>query len=150
MTDRGEVRIGVSACLLGERVRWDGAHKLDAYLRDTVGRFVTFVPVCPEVEAGFGVPVWLTGIVLTLLTGFVLLGGIKRIGAVAEKLVPFMCIAYIVVALLVLFLNLGEIPAALGLILSHAFSPVAATGFWREYGRRAIEPTLTNPASSGS
>ena len=42
-------------------------------------------------------PVWLTGVVLTVLTGFVLLGGIKRIGAVAEKLVPFMCIAYIVV-----------------------------------------------------
>ncbi len=57
-----------------------------------------------------------------------LLGGIKRIGAVAEKLVPFMCITYIVVSLLVLFLNLGKIPEALGLIFSHAFSPVAATG----------------------
>ena len=49
-------------------------------------------------------PVWITGVVLTVLTGFVLLGGIKRIGAVAEKLVPFMCIGYIVVSLLVLVL----------------------------------------------
>jgi AGCS family alanine or glycine:cation symporter len=80
------------------------------------------------VETGFGIPVWLTGVVLTVLTGFVLLGGIKRIGAVAEKLVPFMCIAYIVVALLVLFLNLDQIPAAFGLIFHHAFSPIAATG----------------------
>jgi len=50
------IRIGVSACLLGQAVRYDGGHKRDAYVVDTLGRFVTFVPVCPEVEAGFGVP----------------------------------------------------------------------------------------------
>ena len=44
----------------------------------------------------------MSGVVLTVLTGFVLLGGVKRIGAVAEKLVPFMCIGYIVAALVVL------------------------------------------------
>lgn len=50
------IRIGVSACLLGQSVRYDGGHKRDAYIVDTLGRCVTFVPVCPEVEAGFGVP----------------------------------------------------------------------------------------------
>ncbi|MBN1794048.1 MAG: DUF523 and DUF1722 domain-containing protein [Candidatus Omnitrophica bacterium] len=50
------VRIGISACLLGEKVRYDGGHKLDRYLRDTVGRFVTWVGVCPEVECGLSVP----------------------------------------------------------------------------------------------
>jgi AGCS family alanine or glycine:cation symporter len=66
--------------------------------------------------------------VLTLLTGFVLLGGIKRIGAVAEKLVPAMCVGYIAAALVVLALYAAEIPAALALIIEHAFSPIAASG----------------------
>ncbi len=50
------VRLGISACLLGEKVRYDGQHKLDRSLRDTLGRHVEFVPVCPEVECGLGVP----------------------------------------------------------------------------------------------
>ncbi len=49
-------RLGISACLLGEKVRYDGGHKLDIYLRDTLGQFVTWVPVCPEVECGLPVP----------------------------------------------------------------------------------------------
>ncbi len=51
-----KIRLGISACLLGEEVRYDGGHKLDRYLTDTLGRYVEYVPVCPEVEAGFGVP----------------------------------------------------------------------------------------------
>jgi uncharacterized protein YbbK (DUF523 family) len=50
------LRIGVSACLLGQKVRYDGRHKLDAPLLDELAPFVTFVPVCPEVEVGMGVP----------------------------------------------------------------------------------------------
>ena len=50
------LKLGISSCLLGERVRWNGGHKLDRYLTDTLGRFVQYVPVCPEVECGFGVP----------------------------------------------------------------------------------------------
>jgi uncharacterized protein YbbK (DUF523 family) len=50
------IRIGISACLLGESVRFDGGHKRDAFLTDVLGRFVEWVPVCPEVEAGFGTP----------------------------------------------------------------------------------------------
>ncbi len=51
-----KIRIGISACLLGEEVRYDGTHQLDRFLTETLGRFVEFVPVCPEVEAGFPVP----------------------------------------------------------------------------------------------
>lgn len=51
-----EVKLGISTCLLGERVRYDGGHKLNEFLRDTLGRFVTYVPVCPEVECGMPVP----------------------------------------------------------------------------------------------
>ncbi len=50
------IRIGISSCLLGERVRYDGGHKLDSFLADTFGQFVEWVPVCPEVECGLPVP----------------------------------------------------------------------------------------------
>lgn len=50
------IKIGISACLLGENVRYNGGHKLDHFLRDTLGQYVDYVPVCPEVEAGFGIP----------------------------------------------------------------------------------------------
>jgi uncharacterized protein YbbK (DUF523 family) len=50
------IRIGISACLLGKRVRFDGGHKRDVFLTEGFGRFVEWVPVCPEVEAGFGIP----------------------------------------------------------------------------------------------
>src|SRR5262249_29016101 len=51
-----KVRLGISTCLLGEHVRYDGGHKRDPFLADTLGRFVEWVPVCPEVEIGLGVP----------------------------------------------------------------------------------------------
>ncbi len=54
MSDRP--RVGISSCLLGETVRWDGGHKRDAYLTDIFASHVEWVPVCPEVEAGFGTP----------------------------------------------------------------------------------------------
>ncbi len=50
------IRIGVSTCLMGEPVRYDGGHSHDRYVTDTLGRYVEFVPVCPEAEAGLGVP----------------------------------------------------------------------------------------------
>lgn len=50
------VRLGVSACLLGERVRWDGGHKRDRFLTGALARHVTWVPVCPEMAIGLGVP----------------------------------------------------------------------------------------------
>ena len=49
-------KIGISACLLGEKVRFDGGHKRDRFLTDLFGKFVDWVPVCPEMEAGMGVP----------------------------------------------------------------------------------------------
>jgi uncharacterized protein YbbK (DUF523 family)/uncharacterized protein YbgA (DUF1722 family) len=50
------VRIGVSSCLLGNEVRWDGGHKRNAFIADTLADFVDWVPVCPELELGLGVP----------------------------------------------------------------------------------------------
>jgi uncharacterized protein YbgA (DUF1722 family)/uncharacterized protein YbbK (DUF523 family) len=50
------IRIGLSTCLLGENVRFDGGHKRDRFVTDTLGQFLEFVPVCPEMECGLGVP----------------------------------------------------------------------------------------------
>ena len=49
-------RIGISSCLLGDEVRFDGGHKRDAFLTETLAPFVEWVRVCPEVEVGMGVP----------------------------------------------------------------------------------------------
>jgi len=54
--DRNEIRVGISACLLGDAVRYDGGHKRDRFLVGTVAEFVTFVPVCPEVDIGMSIP----------------------------------------------------------------------------------------------
>ena len=50
------MRIGISTCILGENVRFDGGHKRDRFVTDTLGQFLEFVPVCPEVECGLGIP----------------------------------------------------------------------------------------------
>ncbi len=51
-----KIKIGISSCLLGNAVRYDGGHKLDRFLRDTLGQYVAYVPVCPEAECGMGIP----------------------------------------------------------------------------------------------
>ena len=51
-----KIKLGVSSCLLGENVRYDSGHKLDRFLLDTLGKYVEYVPVCPEAECGLGVP----------------------------------------------------------------------------------------------
>ena len=51
-----KIRLGISACLLGEPVRFDGGHQWDRFITDTLGQYVEFVPVCPEAECGLGVP----------------------------------------------------------------------------------------------
>lgn len=50
------LKLGISSCLLGHKVRFDGQHKYDTWLVETLGRYVTYVPVCPEVECGLPVP----------------------------------------------------------------------------------------------
>jgi len=115
---------------LGPRWRWLAAAfaLFGGFAGFGIGNMVQSNSIAEVMNESFGVTHWITGVVLAALTGFVLIGGIKRIGAVAEKLVPFMCISYIAVSLLVLVLYAGQIPEALGLIFKHAFTPVAASG----------------------
>ena len=51
-----KIKIGISSCLLGNKVRYDGGHKWERFITDTLGKYVEFVPVCPEMEAGLGIP----------------------------------------------------------------------------------------------
>ena len=76
----------------------------------------------------FGVPFWLTGLVITTMVGAVILGGIKRIGGVSERLVPTMIILYFIGALVVILANIANLPAALAVIFKSAFSIKAVGG----------------------
>jgi len=93
-----------------------------------IGNMVQANSIANALNANFAIPEWLTGIVLVVLVGAVLLGGIERISTVAGKLVPIMAIAYMLAGTLVLALNVEAIPAAFSLIFTHAFTPTAATG----------------------
>jgi len=76
----------------------------------------------------FGVPGWITGVVLTLAVGSVLVGGIRRIGRVTGTLVPGMVLIYVIAGSYVLFIHFDQIPKMLTLIVSSAFTPTEATG----------------------
>ncbi len=93
-----------------------------------IGNMVQSNSVADALNSNFNIDPLITGIVLSVLVGLVILGGIKRIGVVAGKLVPVMAIAYVAGSLIVIFSNFGEIGNAFNLIFSSAFSGTAATG----------------------
>ncbi|OEF25570.1 alanine/glycine:cation symporter family protein [Vibrio rumoiensis] len=93
-----------------------------------IGNGVQANSVADALDSSFGISHTVTGIVLMVLVGLVLIGGIKRISEVAGKLVPIMAAFYIGAGLIVMFMNITEIPAAFGLIIESAFTPVAAQG----------------------
>jgi len=76
----------------------------------------------------FGIAGWISGAILTVVVGGVLIGGIKRIGKVAGTMVPLMVLIYVIAGFYVLFANLGQIPEMLRLIIVSAFTPTEATG----------------------
>lgn len=93
-----------------------------------IGNGVQANGVAQVLETNFGFKTSITGIVLMVLTGAVILGGITRIGAVAGKLVPFMAVSYILAGLIVLAVNADAIGTAFSLVFTHAFTPSAAEG----------------------
>ncbi len=93
-----------------------------------IGNMVQANSVAEPVLTYFGIPKIVTGLIIGGLVFAVIVGGIKRIGKVASKLVPAMSIFYILGALWVIFANIGQVPQALGLIFSDAFTGTAATG----------------------
>ncbi|ARC89577.1 sodium:alanine symporter family protein [Rhodovulum sp. MB263] len=93
-----------------------------------IGNTVQANSVADAVETTFGVPHLWTGIALAALTFVVIVGGVKRIGAVAEWLVPLMAVLYILGALTILAINYQQVPGAIALIFDSAFNGAAATG----------------------
>ena len=93
-----------------------------------IGNMVQSNSIAAAMQKSFDWSPTLTGVVLLVLTAAVILGGIKRIAAVANWLVPFMAISYILAALVVLVVHAADVPAAFVLIVQNAFTPTAATG----------------------
>ena len=121
-----------------------------------IGNTVQANSVAAALEGAFGVPLWVTGVVLALLVALVLIGGIKRIASVAGALVPLMAISYIGAGSIVLGLNAEAIPGAFRLIFEHAFSETAATGgfagaaVWAAIRYGVARGVFSNEAGLGS
>jgi len=93
-----------------------------------IGNMVQSNSVADVVRATTDIPMWITGVVLAVFTGLVVIGGIRSIGRVTEKLVPVMIVFYIGGALAAIIMNISEIPAVVSAVFVHAFTPHAATG----------------------
>src|SRR5690554_4318119 len=93
-----------------------------------IGNTVQANSVADVLATNFNLPHWVTGVILMVLVGMVLIGGIKRIGQVASALVPFMVVSYVLIGLIVLAINANAIPDAISMVFSYAFSPAAAEG----------------------
>jgi len=112
--------------------------------------------VANQLEKNFNVPQVASGLVVSILVAMVIIGGIKRIGNVASKLVPFMCVVYVLGALYVILLHAAEIPRCLALIVQSAFTPVAGSGacigvtVWIAFKQGMRRACFSNEAGEGS
>jgi alanine or glycine:cation symporter, AGCS family len=93
-----------------------------------IGTFAQVNSITDAAKIAFNLPVWVTGIIIAILTALVTLGGIKSISAVSEKIVPFMAVFYILGSIAILGANIGDLPEAIGLVIKGAFTPTAAVG----------------------
>lgn len=93
-----------------------------------IGNTIQANSVADVLNNTFSFPHMMSGVVMAVLAAMVLIGGIKRIAHVAGMLVPIMAVAYLLAGLFILILNIDSLPAALDLVFTHAFTPIAATG----------------------
>jgi AGCS family alanine or glycine:cation symporter len=93
-----------------------------------IGNMVQSNSVADALESSFNMPFWQTGIILTIATAIVIIGGIKSIGRVTGVLVPIMIVFYMGAALIIILMHLSLIPDAIEMIIVHAFTPTAGFG----------------------
>lgn len=93
-----------------------------------IGNMVQSNSVASVLSSTYGIDHWITGLVLAVLTAAVILGGVKRIGTVAGKLVPSMAILYLVSGLAIVIMNIGDVPRVIVLVVDSAFTGHAAEG----------------------
>ncbi len=121
-----------------------------------IGNTVQANSVASVLSSDYGISTLVTGLILAVLAGLVILGGIKRIAQVAGKLVPFMALAYIAAALVVVLMNAEKIPDAVALIVESAFNPVSAVGgfagatIWAAIRFGVARGVFSNEAGLGS
>ena len=102
-----------------------------------IGNIAQINSISGNLNSAFGMPTWIAGILLVCLCGFVILGGLKRVAAVTEKLVPFMAIVYIAGALVLVVMHITAVPAAFASIIKGAFAMKAVGGGILGYGIRS-------------
>ena len=121
-----------------------------------IGCMVQSNSVAGALRGQFNIEPWITGIVLAIFAGIVLIGGIKRIGQVTEKIVPFMAAVYIIGSIVILIANASAVPAAFQAIFTEAFTGTAAVGGFAGAGMAAAiqygvaRGVFTNEAGLGS
>jgi alanine or glycine:cation symporter, AGCS family len=123
LKDIGKPKLGkflaVFFVLLCVGASFGGGNAFQVY--QSLGQIKTNIPLLAESP-------WIYGLVMTVLAGVVIIGGIKRIANIADKIVPAMCVVYVLVCLYIIIVNAGAIGSAFGAIFSGAFSPDAAFG----------------------
>ncbi|MCD7737944.1 MAG: alanine:cation symporter family protein [Lachnospiraceae bacterium] len=99
-----------------------------------IGNMTQVNSIAGNMESAFGIPNWVTGLVVMLIAGLVIVGGLKRIAAVTEKIVPFMVILYIIGSIVILITNISMVPAVFISIFKSAFGLKAVGGGIVGYG----------------
>ncbi len=121
-----------------------------------IGNMTQVNSISGNMQTAFGVPTWVTGLFVMIMVGLVVVGGLKRIAAVTEKIVPFMVILYMIGSIVIFFTNIAQIGAVFGAIFKGAFAAKAAAGGVVGYGiKLAIEQGMkrgvfSNEAGLGS
>ncbi len=111
-----------------------------------IGGMVQSNSIGSTINTAFGIPTWITGVVLAVVVGFIIIGGAKRIAATAEKIVPIMAVLYIAGSLVVLAVNIADVPEAIGMIFKYAFQPQALIGGGIGY---ALKTAISQGAKRG-
>lgn len=102
--------------------------------------------IAQGLDGGFGLPDWITAVVLVIITGFVIYGGIRKVARTAEKIVPIMALGYFLIAAYILIINYAQVPDMLALIVQSAFGFGPVTGGAAGY---AIAAALKNGVQRG-
>jgi AGCS family alanine or glycine:cation symporter len=111
-----------------------------------IGNMVQSNSVADAINSAFGVPAWLSGVVMCVATGLVVLGGIKSIAKATSVLVPFMIVFYMIGSFISIFVHLDNVPEAFRMIFNHAFAPTAAAG---GFMGAAVQQTLRMGVARG-
>ncbi|MBQ7300334.1 MAG: sodium:alanine symporter family protein [Clostridia bacterium] len=111
-----------------------------------MGAMVQSNSIASNMTGAFGIPGWVVGIILAAICAFIFIGGIQRIASVAEKIVPFMAVLYLLLGLIILIVKIADVPAAFGMIFKYAFQPQAIIGGGFGY---AIAQAISQGAKRG-